>query len=58
MILPKLNSENMQNFLNSFSRKIKRNEHILLVLDGSRAHNNNKIPKNVTLHFLPPYSPQ
>ena len=60
MILPNLNSENMQIFLNSFSRKIKRNEHILLVLDGSRAHNNNKIkiPKNVTLHFLPPYSPQ
>ena len=50
----------MQIFLNSFSRNIKRNEHVLLILDGSRAHDNNKIiiPKNITLHFLPPYSPQ
>lgn len=60
LVLPTLNSENMQIFLNSFSRTIKRNEHILLILDGSKAHNNNKIivPKNMTLHFLPPYSPQ
>ncbi|BBH52050.1 hypothetical protein JCM31447_04870 [Fluviispira sanaruensis] len=31
-----------------------------MILDGSRAHNNCKIvvPKNITLHFLPPYSPQ
>lgn len=60
LVLPTLNSENMQIFLNSFSRTIKKNEHILLILDGSKAHNNNKIviPKNITLHFLPPYSPQ
>lgn len=60
LILPSLNSENMQLFLNSFSSTIKRNEHVLLILDGSKAHDNNKIiiPKNITLHFLPPYSPQ
>jgi transposase len=31
-----------------------------MILDGSSAHLNNKliIPKNLTLHFLPPYSPQ
>lgn len=60
LVLPTLDSENMQIFLNSFSRTIKRNEHILLILDGSRAHDNKKIiiPKNIALHFLPPYSPQ
>lgn len=59
-MLPTLDIDNMQIFLNSFSNRIKINEHILMVLDGSRAHNNNKIviPKNITLHFLPPYSPQ
>ncbi|BBH52421.1 hypothetical protein JCM31447_08620 [Fluviispira sanaruensis] len=60
LVLPTLNSENMQIFLNAFSRKIKRSEHVLMILDGSRAHNNSKlvVPKNITLHFLPPYSPQ
>jgi transposase len=60
LVLPTLNSENMQIFLNAFSRKIKRSEHVLMILDGSRAHNNCKIvvPENITLHFLPPYSPQ
>ncbi len=60
LVLPTLNSENMQIFLDSFSRKIRRNKHVLMILDGSRAHKNSKIiiPKNITLHFLPPYSPQ
>ena len=43
LMLSTLDNENMHIFFNSFSRKIKRNEHILLVLDGSRANNNNKI---------------
>lgn len=60
LVLPSLNGENMQLFLNSFSKAIKRSEHVFLILDGAKAHNNNKIivPKNITLHFLPPYSPQ
>lgn len=60
LVLPNLNSENMQIFLKSFSKTIKRSEHVLLILDGSKAHNNNKliIPNNITLNFLPPYSPQ
>ncbi|MGY3804964.1 IS630 family transposase [Pigmentibacter ruber] len=60
LVLPTLDSTNMQIFLDSFSRNIKKNEHILLILDGSKAHANHKIiiPKNITLHFLPPYSPQ
>lgn len=37
LVLPTLNSENMQIFLNSFSGTIMRNEHVILILDGSRA---------------------
>ncbi len=50
----------MQIFLDQFSKKIDNKSHILMILDGLRAHLNNKliIPKNLTLHFLPPYSPQ
>jgi len=60
LILPKLDSLNMQIFLDQFSKTIDKKSHILMILDGSRAHLNNKliIPKNLTLHFLPPYSPQ
>lgn len=60
LILPKLDSPNMQIFLDKFSATICKNDHVLMVLDGSRAYFNNKIivPKNITLHFLPPYSPQ
>jgi transposase len=60
LILPKLDSLNMQIFLDQFSKTIDKKSHVLMILDGSRAHLNNKliIPKNLTLHFLPPYSPQ
>jgi transposase len=60
LILPKLDSLNMQIFLDQFSKNIDKKSHVLMILDGSRAHLNNKIiiPKNLTLHFLPPYSPQ
>ncbi|APJ04109.1 hypothetical protein AXG55_09395 [Silvanigrella aquatica] len=59
-MLPSLNSKNMQLFLEFFSIFVRINEQVLLIFDGSRAHNSNQIiiPKNITLHFLPPYSPQ
>lgn len=60
LIMPKLDSQNMQIFLNKFSKTIHFKKHALLILDGSSAHRNNilKTPKNITLHFLPPYSPE
>ena len=50
----------MQIFLDQFSKTIDKKSQILMILDGSRAHLNNKliIPKNLTQHFLPPYTPQ
>ena len=49
----------MQIFLNNFSRTLGRSVHALLVLDNAAWHKSAslKVPSNVTLHFLPPYSP-
>jgi transposase len=60
LILPTLNAVNMQIFIDSFSKKIPKNKHIVMILDGSRAHKNGILHtnKNLTLYFLPPYSPE
>ena len=49
----------MQYFLKTFSRSLGRGVHALLVLDNASWHTSPKlkIPKNITLHFLPAYSP-
>ena len=59
-ILPTLNAVNMQIFIDSFSKKIPKNKHVVMILDGSRAHKNGILHtnKNLTLYFLPPYSPE
>lgn len=51
--------EFMQYFLNTFAASLDKNVHALLVLDNASWHKTPKIqiPTNVTLHFLPPYSP-
>lgn len=59
-ILPTLNAVNMQIFIDSFSKEIPKNKHVVMILDGSRAHKNGILHtnKNLTLYFLPPYSPE
>lgn len=49
----------MQAFLNNFARTLGRGVHALLVLDNAPWHTTAflKVPSNITLHFLPPYSP-
>ena len=49
----------MQQFLNSFSKSLGRSVQALMVLDGAAWHKtpNLKVPSNISLHFLPPYSP-
>jgi len=49
----------MQVFLNNFSKTLGRGVHALMVLDNAPWHKSAslKVPSNVTLHFLPPYSP-
>lgn len=59
-ILPDLNSKNMNIFLENFSKTITRDEHVIMILDGSGAHTSKdlKVYKNISFIFLPPYSPQ
>lgn len=47
-------------FLWWLSKEIKEDEHVLLILDGAGWHKSKRlrVPANITLGFLPPYSPE
>ena len=57
--MPTSNTECFQVFLDCLSRKFARS-HILLVLDGAPNHRSRDLvlPDNISLLFLPPYSPE
>ena len=59
LIMPTSNTACFQIFLNVLSRKFARQD-ILLVLDGAPNHRcgDLALPDNISLLFLPPYSPQ
>lgn len=59
LILPQVNTEAMSIFLEELSRR-HSNEDILLVLDGAGWHRARKlrVPDNIRLLLLPPYSPE
>ena len=60
LILPDANAAGMQVFLEAFAKTIGRNEHVALVLDGAGWHGAKalRVPANITLVALPPYSPE
>ena len=60
LVLPRLDGQNMQIFLDEFSKTISKRDHIVMVCDGSQAHKTGslQIPSNISLIFLPPYSPK
>jgi transposase len=60
MILPNLNVENMQIFINEYSKTVPKNEHIIMILDGASAHKSKKLilPQNISFIFLPSFSPE
>ena len=60
LILPDANSAGMQAFLDAFAETIAGGEHVALVLDGAGWHSAKalRVPSNVTLVPLPPYSPE
>ena len=60
MILPDANRVGMQAFLDAFAGTIAKKEHVALVLDGAGWHRGKalRIPANITLVPLPPYSPE
>jgi len=59
LVLPHVNSECMQIFLDEVARR-RANENIIMVLDGAGWHCSQglKLPDNLRLHLLPPYSPE
>ena len=59
LIMPTSNTACFQAFLDMLSRKFARQD-ILLVLDGAPNHRSGQlvVPDNISLLFLPPYSPE
>jgi transposase len=59
LIMPASNTECFQVFLEVLARKFARQD-ILLVLDGAPNHrcDDLAVPDNITLLYLPPYSPE
>jgi transposase len=57
--MPRSDRESFQAFLNVLSRKFARQD-ILLILDGAPNHRSSDlvVPGNISLLFLPPYSPE
>ena len=60
LILPYVNTEAMQVFLDRFSAEIGEDEHVAMVLDQAGWHGARAlvVPSNITLVPLPPYAPE
>jgi DDE superfamily endonuclease len=60
LVLPWVSAEAMQMFLEGFSKTLASDEHAAMVIDGAGWHvaKDLRIPDNISLIFLPPYSPE
>lgn len=60
LVLPEVNTTHMQGFLDRFAETIAADEHVALFMDQAGWHKANdlKIPENITVLPLPPYSPE
>lgn len=60
LILPATNTDCMQTYLDALSEHIQKGRHVALIVDNAGWHTSKrlKIPKNITLIPLPPYSPE
>ena len=60
LVLPTVNTDTMQIFLDRFAETLAKDEHAVMVLDGAGWHTAKalRVPPNVTLAPLPPCSPQ
>lgn len=59
LMLPQVKSECMPLFLDEIARRYP-NDNVVMVLDGAGWHNSKdfRLPDNLRLLFLPPYSPE
>ena len=60
LVLPEVSAQAMDEFLVRFAATLAEDEHAVMVLDRAGWHTAKKlvIPSNITLVWLPPYSPQ
>lgn len=60
LVMPVVSTEAMSIFLAEFSRRLAPDEHAVMVLDQAGWHVARalRVPENVTLVSLPPYSPE
>ena len=60
LIMPELNAEVLNLFLGPFSRELPAGVHAVLIWDGAGYHVSAdlRVPSNVSLILLPPYSPE
>lgn len=60
MVAPYLNTDTMNLFLEQMSQSLLENEHAILVLDQAGYHKSKRLREldNITLLYLPPYSPE
>jgi transposase len=60
LIMPELNTEVLNLFLEQFSRELPAGVHAVLIWDGAGYHTGGGllVPSNVSLIQLPPYSPE
>ena len=60
LIMPQLNAEVVNLFLEQFSRELPAGVHAVLIWDGAGYHTSGDlvVPSNVSLIQLPPYSPE
>ena len=60
LVLPYANTAAMQEFLDQFAATIGEDEHVVLILDQAGWHGSGdlRVPDNVSLVALPPYSPE
>ena len=59
LVAPDVDTDVMSVFLGEVSKRFA-NEHVILIMDQAGWHKAKrlKIPSNITLHWLPPYSPE
>lgn len=60
LLMPSVNIETFEQFLQELSSKLAHDEHAVLIMDQAGWHTSPrvKMPENITALFLPPYSPE
>ena len=60
LLSPRLNTDVVNVFLREFSQTLSTDEHAVMIWDGAGFHTSKKlkVPGNITLVKLPPYSPE